>query len=237
MANRQLLMPTFVAMADTLVDDFDLMDLLSLLTDRCVEVFDVSAAGLMLAGPGQRLRVVASSSEAVRELEVFELQAREGPCLDCYRTGQPVPHQPLISAVQWPRFAPEATRMGFASASAIPLRLRGEVIGALNLFSVRDAGVEPEDLLSLQALADVATIAIVQYRTLVNAQTLNEQLTEALNSRVVIEQAKGALAERLGLDVDAAFALMRTFARRRGLHLVDLANGVITGTIEVTTTP
>jgi GAF domain-containing protein len=141
----------------------------------------------MLAGPHESLQVVASSSEAMRVLEVFELQAQEGPCLDCYRTGLAVQNQTLASADQWPRFAPEALRRGFASVLALPLRLRGETIGALNVFNVHEAGLGSDDLMALQALADVATLAIVQYRTAMNAQALNEQLADALNSRVLIE--------------------------------------------------
>lgn len=233
-ADNQLLMPTFVAMADTLVDDFDLMDLLSLLTDRCVEIFGVSAAGIMLAGPDGRLRLAASSSEVMRTLEIFELQASEGPCLDCFRTGHAVENQSLASAPQWPGFAPEAMRVGFASAVALPLRLRREVLGALNLFGAQPVAVAPSDLVAMQALADVATIAIVQYRAAIDAKTLNDQLTAALQSRVLIEQAKGVLAERLGADVGVAFDAMRRFARRRGLHLTEVAQGVVAGTVDVT---
>lgn len=237
MGDHRLLMPTFVALADTLVDDFDLMDLLALLADRAVEIFGLSAAGIMLAGPGGRLRVVASSSEAMRLLEVLEIQAREGPCLDCYRTRRAVEMQSLETARQWPTFAPEAMRLGFSSVLALPMRLRGEVIGALNVFNDHTDGVHSDDLAALQALADVATIAILQYRSAISAQVLNEQLTEALQSRIAIEQAKGVLAERQSTTVDAAFTAMRTFSRNRGLHLIDVAQGVIDGTVEVPLEP
>ena len=185
------------------------------LADRCVDVLDVGAAGLMLAAPDGGLRVMASSSEAMRVLELFELQAEEGPCLDCYRTGQPVVNQDLEAANgRWPRFAAEVLAAGFRSVHALPMRLRGTVIGALNLFHIERGEMRQVDLDAAQAFADVATIAILQHRAALEAQVLNEQLNHALNSRVVIEQAKGMVAEREGLDMEQAFATLRRYAAR-----------------------
>jgi GAF domain-containing protein len=169
---------TTVELADTLVADFDVVDLLTLLTDGCVDVLDVGAAGLMLAAPAGDLRVMASSSQAIRMLELFELQAQEGPCLDCYRTGEPVVNQDLASAGgRWPRFAAEALAAGFASVHALPMRLRGAVIGALNLFHIDPGIMRPADIAAAQAMADVATIAVLQHRATVEAQIINEQLS------------------------------------------------------------
>jgi GAF domain-containing protein len=232
MTRESVLARTLVELADTLVDDFDVVDLLTLLADRCVEVLDVQAAGIMLAGPDGQLRVIASSSEAMRVLELFELQAQEGPCLDCYRTGQAVVNQDLDAGNgRWPRFAAEALGAGFHSAHALPLRLRGSVIGALNLFRAGVGEMGPADVEVAQAFADVATIGILQHRAALEAQVLNQQLTHALNSRVMLEQAKGMVAERLNLDMERSFATLRTHARNNNLRLGDVAQSVIDGSL------
>ena len=170
-----------------------------------VTVLEVDAAGLMLVGPDGDLRVMASSSEAMRMLELFELQSREGPCLDCYRTGLPVVNQDLATLnSRWPRFAAEALAAGFHSVQALPLRLRGGVMGALNLFHLEAGRMRQADVDAAQALADVATIAILQHRAALWAQVVNEQLNHALNSRIVIEQAKGIVGQREGLNMEQA---------------------------------
>ena len=230
MPREAVLARTLVELADTLVADFDVVDLLTLLTDRCVEVLDVGAAGLMLVAPEGDLRVMASSSEAMRVLELFELQSQEGPCLDCYRSGEPVVNQDLATVNgRWPRFAAEALQAGFHSVHALPMRLRGTIIGALNLFHVEPGEMRQCDVDAAQALADVATIAVLQHRAAHEAQVLNEQLTHALNSRVVIEQAKGMVAERLGLNMEETFRKLRGHARNHNLRLVDVAQDVIAG--------
>jgi GAF domain-containing protein len=232
MTRETLLAKTLAELADTLVADFDVVDLLTLLADRCVHVLDVGAAGLMLAAPDGGLRVMASSSEAMRVLELFELQAHEGPCLDCYRTGRPVADPDLDATdSRWPRFSVEVRAAGFRSVHALPMRLRGTVIGALNLFHLERGGMRPGDVYAAQALADVATIAILQHRAAVEAQVLNDQLNHALTSRVVIEQAKGMVAEREGLDMEHAFTALRNYARNHNLRLVDVANDVIAGSL------
>lgn len=236
MTREAVLARTFVELADTLVDEFDVVELLTRLADRCVEVLDVEAAGVMLAANDGPLRVMASSSEAMRVLELFEVQAQEGPCLDCHRTGLPVVNQDLAAGDgPWPRFAAEAVAAGFQSANALPLRLRGTVIGALNLFRAGPNEMSAADIEVAQAFADAATIAILQHRAAHEAQLVNEQLTHALNSRVVIEQAKGMVAERLGLDMERSFSTLRGHARNHNLRLADVADGIISGLIGVST--
>jgi transcriptional regulator with GAF, ATPase, and Fis domain len=231
----QLLSETFVELTDTMVADFDVIDFLHVLTDRSVQLLDVSAAGLLLADPRGELRVLAASSEAARLVELFQLQNQQGPCLDCFRTGLPVTAADLAAAEQrWPRFAAAALQAGFGAVQALPMRLREQVIGALNLFRADAGAFAPEDVRVGQALADVATISLLHERNVRRSDTLNEQLQIALNSRVVIEQAKGKLAERLGLDMDQAFGLLREYARARNLRLSDLAQAVIDGTQAVT---
>ena len=207
MPREALLARTLVELADTLVDDFDVVELLTLLADRCVEVLDVGAAGLMLVAPDGELRVMASSSEAMRVLELFELQAQEGPCLDCYRTGQPVVNQDLAAVDgRWPRFAAEALAAGFRSVHALPMRLRGTVIGALNLFRIdagRDAAGRHRRRPGVRRRRHHRHPPAPRRRS--RPRSLNEQLNHALNSRVVIEQAKGMVAERDGLDMEQAF--------------------------------
>jgi len=232
MTREAVLARTLVELADSLVDDFDVVELLTRLADRCVEVLDVEAAGIMLAAPDGQLRVMASSSEAMRVLELFEIQAQEGPCLDCHRSGLPVVNQDLGAVGgRWPGFAAEAMAGGFQSVHALPMRLRGAVIGALNLFRRGLGEMGPADIEVAQAFADVATIAILQHRAAHEAQVINDQLTHALNSRVVIEQAKGMVAERLGLDMERSFNALRNHARNHNLRLAEVADGVIGGTL------
>ncbi len=227
-----LLVATFVELTDVLVDDFDIIDLLTHLADRCVEVLDVSAAGLMLADARGDLRVVASSSEAMRTLELFELQSAEGPCFECFRTGEPISNAQLTATDhRWPRFAPRAMAAGFLSVTALPMRLRGHVIGALNLFRSDAGAVGDLDLGAAQAFADVATIGILQHRAVQEAHVVNDQLTLALSSRILIEQAKGMVAQRTGLDMEQSFSTLRGHARRHNLLLSDLAQQVIDGSV------
>ena len=227
----ELLSETFVELTDTLVADFDMIDFLHVLTDRSVKLLDVSAAGLLLADPRGELRVVAASSEAARLLELFQLQNDQGPCLDSFRTGQPVSAADLDAEAQrWPRFAAAARLSGFAAVQALPMRLRDQVIGALNLFRASPGAFAPGDVRVGQALADVATISLLHERSLRHSDIMNEQLQTALNSRVAIEQAKGKLAERLGLDMEQAFGLLRDYARSHNLRLADLAQAFIDGT-------
>jgi GAF domain-containing protein len=221
-----------VELADTLVDDFDVVDLLTLLADRCVQALDVAAAGLMVASAEGELRVVASSSDAMRLLELFEVQAEEGPCPECFRTGEPVVNQRLEATGHlWPRFAPRALDAGFQSVHALPMRLRHRTIGALNLFRTDAGALDEADVSIAQAFADVATIAILQHRAAAEAQAINEQLTGALNSRIDIEQAKGMIAERTGLDMDQSFNRLRRHARNHNLRLADVARAVINATL------
>jgi GAF domain-containing protein len=230
MPREGLLARTFVELADTLVDDFDVVELLTLLAHRCVEILDVAAAGLMLVSPEGDLRVVASSSEEMRLVELFEIQAQEGPCPDCYRTGDPARHEDLAAAdSHWPRFGPVARQAGFLSVQALPMRLRGVTIGALNLFRTETGSLDDSDIVAAQALADVATIAILQHRAAVQAHLLVDQLNHALNSRVMIEQAKGVLAERAGLDMEGAFTWLRKHARDHNQLLVDVAQSIVEG--------
>jgi GAF domain-containing protein len=224
---------SLVEMADTLVEDYDVVDLLTGLTNRCVNLLGISAAGVMLVSPAGSLGLVASSSEAMRLLELFELQAEEGPCLDAFRTGERVRHESLAAGTsRWPLFAAAALDAGFRSASALPLRLREVTIGALNLLSVTEAPVDEADAIVARAFADLATLSIVQHRASAEAHRLNEQLSAALTSRVVIEQAKGVLAERAGIDLAEAFSRLRGYARSGNLRLTDVARAAIDGTLD-----
>ena len=232
MSREGMLARTLVELADTLVADFDVVELLTLLTDRCVDVLDVGAAGLMLAAPEGDLRVMASSSEAMRMLELFELQSQEGPCLDCFRSGLPVVNKDLSADDgHWPRFSVEALAAGFRSVHALPMRLRGSVIGALNLFHVDVGEMRQADIDAAQALADIATIAVLQHRAAIEAQVVHDQLNQALNTRIVIEQAKGMIAERENLDMVQAFARLRAHSRNRNQRLADVARAIIDGTL------
>jgi transcriptional regulator with GAF, ATPase, and Fis domain len=225
---EQHIVQALVDIVDNLVDHFDVVELLTNLADRCVNVLGVSAAGVMLESPPDELRLVASSSEAMQVVEMFELQANEGPCLDAFRTGERVGHEKLQSGSgPWPQFSKVALASGFRSVSALPLRLRDATIGALNLFSVEELPMDERDVLVARAFADLATISILQHGTVNEGQQLNEQLAGALASRIVIEQAKGVIAERTGIEVAEAFSRLRNYARSRSMLLTDIAQAAI----------
>jgi len=227
---ERLLAEVFVEVADTLVDDFDLMEFLHRLTVRCAEVLDVAAAGLLLADQRGALRVVAASNEQTRLLELFQLQTNQGPCAECFRTGQPVAVTDLSStAGRWPGFVTQAAQIGFGSVHALPMRLRNQVIGALNLFGTRTGSLSQDTIALGQALADLATISLLQARAIRDRNALAEQLQTALNTRVVIEQAKGVIAERHRTDMDQSFTLLRSAARSSNRRLSDLARAVVDG--------
>lgn len=233
MDRERHLVETFVALADTLVDDFDIVDLMHTLVEESVNLLAAEAAGLMLADQRGGLQVLASSTERTRLLELFQLQNDEGPCLDCFRSGEQILVPDLLTeTTRWPQFVPEAERQGFRSVHALPMRLRSETIGAMNLFHAQPGALSPEDLRVGQSLADVATIGILQERAIERTETLSEQLQTALNSRIIIEQAKGVLAEKGDLDMDAAFAHLRGYARGNNLRLSDLARSVVEGTVD-----
>jgi transcriptional regulator with GAF, ATPase, and Fis domain len=228
--SERRLAEAFVALADTLVDDFDVVDFLHQVTVRCAQVLGVSAAGVLLADQRGALRVVAASTEQTRLLELLQLQTDQGPSPESFHTGRPVAATDLSTATsRWPRFAAQARRSGFASVHALPMRLRTDVIGALNLFDAQPGALDQDTIRLGQALADVATIGLLQARTIRHRETLAEQLQTALNSRIVIEQAKGVIAERRHLDMDHSFALLRDTARTGNRRLAELARAVVDG--------
>ncbi len=226
--DAELLSGTFVDLADTMVADFDIIDFLQMLTARSVQLLPASAAGVLLADPNGELRAVGASSEAAGLLELFQIQNDQGPCLDCFHTGRAVTASDLQGPDQrWPRFAAAAVSAGFRTVLALPMRLRYEVIGALNLFGAGTASFSREDLRIGQAMADVATIGLLQERSIRRSEIAAEQLQGALNSRIIIEQAKGKLAERLSIDMDLAFKMLRDYARNTNQRLTDVARNFV----------
>jgi len=234
--SAQRIARVFVEVSDTLVDEFDLLDFLHMLTLRTAEVAAASVVGLVLADLNGELRFMAASREDARLLELFQLQNDEGPCLDAFHSGRPVINTDLSAASgRWPLFAPHAIAAGFHSVHAFPLRLRAEVIGALNVFGAAGAArFDDDDVPLVQALADLASIALLQERTIRQGQVLTEQLQKALNSRIIIEQAKGVVAQLNGVSVDEAFELMRSFARTNRRRLGEVAPAVVAGTVDLT---
>lgn len=232
MPDQSLLVRTFVDLADNLVDDFDVVDVLSVLSARCIDVLGVAAAGVMLAAPSGALQVVASSSDAMRTLELFQLQSDEGPCVDAFRTGEQVVNRDLAEAgSRWPRFAASATAAGFHSAHSFPMRLRRRALGALNLLRTEPGLLDAAEIVAGQGLADIATIAMIQHQVVAGVQMLNSQLSAALNSRIVIEQAKGMISQATHCDMDGAFQRLRHHARNHNLRLAGLAADVVSATV------
>jgi GAF domain-containing protein len=219
----------FVELVDTLVDDFDVVEFLHVLTARCVQLLGVSAAGILLTDERDNLQLVAASSEQTRLLELFQLETEQGPCVDCFRTGRPVSVADLRTAGQWPHFTLAAAEVGFVAVHAVPMRLRTEVIGAMNLFSTTPGALDEGTRHVGQALADVATVGLLQHRTIRQRTIVTEQLQTALNSRILIEQAKGVIAERHNLHMNQSFDLLRAPARSSNRSLSDLACAVVDG--------
>lgn len=220
----------FVEVADTLVTEFDLVEFLQLLATRTADLLHRSPVGLLLANHAGELSFMAASDDNVKLVELVQLQQREGPCLDAFRTGQPVVNADLREAVtRWPTFAPYAVSAGFRSVHAFPLRLRADRIGALNVFSGDVGGhLGADDVAVVQALADVASISLLHERAIARGELLTEQLQGALNSRIVIEQAKGVIAQARAVSVSEAFELLRSYARNHGRRLTDVAHTVVT---------
>jgi GAF domain-containing protein len=217
-----------VSLVDTLLEDFDVVDLLTELTERCAELLDVEAAGFLLADPLSQLRLLAATTEQARELELFQLQADEGPCVECYTTGQAVSIADLNDETErWPRFVPAALDAGFSSVHAVPMRAAGIVLGALGLFGADSGELNDADRLVAQTLAHIACVAVLQEHAPTPA-TVIPQLRSALASRVIVEQAKGYLRETLDVSVEEAFRLLRAYARANGEHLTDVARRLMT---------
>ncbi len=224
---EELLSDTFLQLADTLVEDFDVVELLSMLSERCVELLDAAATGIMLGDPQGTLQVMAASSAQAHVLELFQAQNEEGPCLDAYRSGKPVVNENLKNANPWPHFAPMAIEAGLPSVHAFPMRVRDTVVGTLNIFMAEPGPLTDADAVVAQAFAHAGTVTILQHQSARDAHRLTGQLQNALNSRITIEQAKGALAERADVSTDEAFDRLRTYARSNNAKLTDVAAALV----------
>jgi transcriptional regulator with GAF, ATPase, and Fis domain len=223
----------FIELTDTLVSDFDISEFVERLAGRCAELLGVSACGVMLADQLGVLHQAAASTEQARLMGLAQLQAPEGPGLDAYRAGVPVQADLAGPGQPWPAFARTAVAAGFAAVHALPMRLRAETLGALNLFSASPGALDDDTVALGQALADAATIGIVHQRAVARHELAAEQLQAALDSRIVIEQAKGFLAERLAISVDMAFGLLRGYARDHNRKLTGVAADVVEGRLQV----
>ena len=228
---------TLVKLADSLVDEYDVIEMLHRLTTECVHLLPVDAAGLLLSDRRGNLQLVSSSTEQARLLELFQIQADQGPCVDCFRDSSQISAPDLGHEGRWPHFAAAAESAGYAAVHALPLRLRADTIGALNLFSEQVGALHDDDLRIGQALADMATISILQERAVHRGDVLVEQLQTALNSRVIIEQAKGVYAERNQVDMGEAFACLRSYARNHRRKLTEVAAELIAGTLTLPAVP
>jgi GAF domain-containing protein len=230
MERYEQLAAAFVGLADTLIADYDAVELAHQLIDSAVTLLPIAAAGILLGDTNGELHLFAASSEQAKDLERLQMEVGAGPCLDAYRTGRPVPVDDLErGAAEWPAFAAQAGRCGFRAVTALPMRLREERVGGLNLFLAEPGPMTSADVKVGQALADVAAIGILHQRVLSQSEQVNQQLQTALTTRLIIEQAKGVLAERGGIDTNEAFNLLRAQARRTNRRLADLAHAVVDG--------
>ena len=229
---------TLVVLADTLVADFDVVEFLSMLTQRIAELLDAAEVGLLLAEPQGHLRLMAATTERMRLMDLFELQSNEGPCLDSYRSGTGIVNISLDDSAavdRWPAFTPTARAAGFRMVHALPMRLRDQVIGAANVFHASRVVISGHDTHLAQALVDAATIGILQARAIEHGSVVSEQLQQALNSRVLIEQAKGVVSQGAQVDMTTAFELLRGYARDNRLGLALVAGKVIDRSLPVET--
>lgn len=227
------LVEAFVTLADTLVVGYDLVDLLHTLVGQCVPLFDASAAGIILTDDTE-LEVVASTNERSRLVEILQLRSGSGPCVESVVTGRAVAVPDIdASGTTWPRFRAGALEQGFHSMFSVPMRLRSTTIGSLNLFWDRTGGLPAADAPTVQALADVATIGILQERALRQSDIARQQLQFALSSRVVIEQAKGVVSFTHTASMDEAFTMIRQYARSNGLPLAEVAASIVNGDLAV----
>lgn len=223
------LLDAISVLTDTLVSDYDVVEVAQVLVETCASLFDIDAAGLMVAGRDGILDVLASTSEATRLIEVLQLDAEAGPCLECFRTGQLVSVPDIEDGpAAWSRFITRARELGFRSVHAVPLRHRDSIIGTLNLLGVSSGQLNEPDLKAARALADVTTLGILQDRSSKESAVVQQQLETALMSRIAIEQAKGFIADRKQVSVEDAFALLRNYARSHRIRLVEAASLVIT---------
>ncbi|RII94629.1 ANTAR domain-containing protein [Clavibacter michiganensis] len=234
---EELLVRAFVTLADSMVTDYDMIDLLQTLVDETTKLFDAAASGIILGPDVDHLEVVVSTSERSRFVGLMQLRAGEGPCVEAVTTGAVVSVANTAEITdRWPRFAAEAAQAGYVSVHAIPLRLRGQIIGSLNLFRNHEGALNHADAIAAQALADVATISVLQERSVRDSSIVAEQLSRALDSRVIIEQAKGVIAHNHGLDMGAAFNAIRNDARRRRIAVAVVATEVVQGHTVLTPT-
>jgi GAF domain-containing protein len=240
MNREQRVTEIFVEVADSLIDDFDLIDFLQQLSVRCMELINVAAVGILLADQNDVLQTMAASDEHTRLLELFATQHDQGPCVECFKSGAARTNinltDPQVTS-RWPKFAPRAAETGFVAANALPLRLRGRVIGTLALFQTDPDPLSEQDITLAQALADIATIALLQQRTAANSEIERAQLQHALTSRIVLEQVKGILAERWQVSVDEAFTAFRSYARAHQLQLARLAREIADSAFDTTLIP
>ena len=233
MTREQQIVETFVELADTMVDDFDVIEFLHRVSERCVGLLDCDEAGVLLADAAGSLRVMASSSERSDALELMQTQNDEGPCFECYTRGESISSEDLeADRGRWPSFSPAALAHGFCSVHALPMRVRGETVGALNLFRSRRGRLDQPDVPVGQGMADIAAVALMQERSVRESRGVVQQLQGALDSRVVIEQAKGVVAERAHIGLDAAFARMRGYARANNLKIGIVARDVVDGQLD-----
>ncbi|HVL99220.1 MAG TPA: GAF and ANTAR domain-containing protein [Egibacteraceae bacterium] len=233
-SREQAVIDTFVELADTLASDYDIGDFLQMLVDRCADVLEVETCGVLVESRGGDLRLVAATSETMEELEDTELRFKEGPCLDAYRTAEQVTRENISKeAERWPRIVAKATEMGLAAVYAFPIRLRDDCIGALNLYREVTGAFEENDVRLAQAFADIAAIGILQQRKVADAEDRAHQLQSALDSRVVIEQAKGIIGERHQLTPAEAFQVIRTYSRSHNRKLRDVCEGIVKGDVAV----
>jgi len=234
MTRTERLFDAFATLADTLVAGYDVLDLLQSLVEYCHELLDVDSAGILLANADGELEVVASTNEANTLVEIMQLDANAGPCLESFRTRAVVSVPDIdVDSDRWPDFAAIAGAQGIHSVYAIPLRLRQTTIGTLNLMREQRGEINRYDIRAAQALADVATIGILQERTIRDASTIRDQLQQALSSRIVIEQAKGVVAETAKVSMDTAFERIRSHARKHQTPLSEVARQLVAGEVRL----
>ena len=216
------------ALGAVLDPSLDVLDAMDRVIDACVRFTSATEAGVVLADADGSLNVIASSSERTSDAEEAQLGTDEGPCLDCYRSGTTI-DVPDVSTheAEWPTFARTMRERGLVGTFAEPIRLRAATIGSLCVFADHGRGHDDRDVVLLQLLADAASAALARQRGTGPLRTLDEQVEDAIEARVTVEQAKGALAHRRGVRIDEAFQLIRRAGQGAGRGIREVAEDIV----------
>ncbi len=233
MINQRALLEAYESFGRALLRPYEIGDVLYRLTDQVVEVLDIDGSGVCLAPNGGGLQLLSATDHHVAAIEDTQLTAGTGPILSAYETGEQVRVDDLVDANDWPEFTRFAVDRGMRAVASLPMPVDERRIGALDLFRAEAHVWTDEEMQAAQGLANMASAYVLNHQALSESRTLAGQLQTALDSRIIVEQAKGLLAGRHGLTPNDAFGRLRQYARARGDRLHDVCRHVVEGTLDL----